>query len=513
MQLNPTEITSLIKQRIDKFEAASEARTEGTVVAVTDGIVRIHGLADVVSGEMIEFPGNVFGMALNLERDSVGAVVLGDYKEISEGDKVKCTGNILEVPTGPELLGRVVNSLGEPIDGKGPIEAKLNAPIEKIAPGVIERKSVDQPVQTGLKSIDAMVPIGRGQRELIIGDRQTGKTAVALDAIINQKGTGVKCIYVAIGQKNSSVANVVRKLEEHDAMGHTIIVSAAAAESAAMQYIAPYSGCTMGEYFRDRGEDALIIYDDLSKQAVAYRQVSLLLRRPPGREAYPGDVFYLHSRLLERASRVNEEYVEAFTNGEVKGKTGSLTALPIIETQAGDVSAFVPTNVISITDGQIFLESDLFNSGFRPAINAGLSVSRVGGAAQTKIVKKLGGGVRLALAQYRELAAFSQFASDLDEQTRKQLERGERVMELMKQPQYSPLTVGEMAVSLYAVDKGYIDDVDKNKVVAFEAAMHDYLRSNNKDLLDQINETGDYNDDIEAAIKKAVEAFKANGVW
>ena len=513
MQLNPTEITSLIKQRIDKFEAASEARTEGTVVAVTDGIVRIHGLADVVSGEMIEFPGNIFGMALNLERDSVGAVVLGDYKQISEGDKVKCTGNILEVPTGPELLGRVVNSLGEPIDGKGPIEAKLNAPIEKIAPGVIERKSVDQPVQTGLKSIDAMVPIGRGQRELIIGDRQTGKTAVALDAIINQKGTGVKCIYVAIGQKNSSVANVVRKLEEHDAMGHTTIVSAAAAESAAMQFIAPYSGCTMGEYFRDRGEDALIIYDDLSKQAVAYRQVSLLLRRPPGREAYPGDVFYLHSRLLERASRVNEDYVEAFTNGEVKGKTGSLTALPIIETQAGDVSAFVPTNVISITDGQIFLESNLFNSGFRPAINAGLSVSRVGGAAQTKIIKKLGGGVRLALAQYRELAAFSQFASDLDEQTRKQLERGERVMELMKQPQYSPLTVGEMAISLYAVDKGYIDDVDKNKVVAFEAAMHEYLRSNNKDLLDQINQTGDYSDDIEAAIKKAVETFKANGVW
>ena len=513
MQLNPTEITSLIKQRIDKFEAASEARTEGTVVGVTDGIVRIHGLADVVSGEMIEFPGNVFGMALNLERDSVGAVVLGDYKEISEGDKVKCTGNILEVPTGPELLGRVVNSLGEPIDGKGPVEAKLNAPIEKIAPGVIERQSVDQPVQTGLKSIDSMVPIGRGQRELIIGDRQTGKTAVALDAIINQKGTGVKCIYVAIGQKNSSVANVVRKLEEHDAMAHTIVVSAAAAESAAMQYIAPYSGCTMGEYFRDRGEDALIIYDDLSKQAVAYRQVSLLLRRPPGREAYPGDVFYLHSRLLERASRVNEKYVEEFTNGEVKGKTGSLTALPIIETQAGDVSAFVPTNVISITDGQIFLESDLFNSGFRPAINAGLSVSRVGGAAQTKIIKKLGGGVRLALAQYRELAAFSQFASDLDEQTRKQLERGERVMELMKQPQYSPLTVGEMAVSLYAVDKGFIDDVDKNKVVAFEAAMHDYLRSNHSDLLDQINSTGDYNDDIEAAIKNAVESFKANGVW
>jgi F-type H+-transporting ATPase subunit alpha len=417
------------------------------------------------------------------------------------------------VPTGPKLLGRVVNSLGQAIDGKGPIESEEMSPIEKIAPGVIERQSVSQPVQTGLKSIDSMVPIGRGQRELIIGDRQTGKTAVALDAIINQKGTGVKCIYVAIGQKNSSIANVVRKLEEHDAMAHTIVVAASASESAAMQYIAPYSGCTMGEYFRDRGEDALIIYDDLSKQAVAYRQVSLLLRRPPGREAYPGDVFYLHSRLLERASRVNEKYVEEFTNGEVKGKTGSLTALPIIETQAGDVSAFVPTNVISITDGQIFLESDLFNSGFRPAINAGLSVSRVGGAAQTKIIKKLGGGVRLALAQYRELAAFSQFASDLDESTRKQLERGERVMELMKQPQYSPLTVGEMAISLYAVDKGYIDDVEVNKVVPFEAALHDHIRSNFKDLVDQINESGDYNDDIEASIKKAVEDFKSNGVW
>lgn len=513
MQLNPAEITDLIKQRIDKFEAAFEARTEGTVVGVTDGIVRIHGLADVVSGEMIEFPGNTFGMALNLERDSVGAVVLGDYKHISEGDNVKCTGRILEVPTGPQLLGRVVNSLGAPIDGKGPIEAALSSPIEKIAPGVIERQSVSQPVQTGLKSIDSMVPIGRGQRELIIGDRQTGKTAVALDAIINQKDTGVKCIYVAIGQKNSSIANVVRKLEEHAAMAHTVVVAASASESAAMQYIAPYSGCTMGEYFRDRGEDALIIYDDLSKQAVAYRQVSLLLRRPPGREAYPGDVFYLHSRLLERASRVNEAYVEAFTNGEVKGKTGSLTALPIIETQAGDVSAFVPTNVISITDGQIFLESDLFNSGFRPAINAGLSVSRVGGAAQTKIIKKLGGGVRLALAQYRELAAFSQFASDLDESTRKQLERGQRVMELMKQNQYSPLSVGEMAISLYAVDKGYIDDIDVNKVVAFESAMHAHMRSSQKDLLNKINAGGDYNDDIEAAIKSALEAFKANGVW
>ncbi len=513
MQLNPTEISELIKKRIENFDAVAEARTEGTVVGVTDGIVRIHGLADVMAGEMLEFPQNTFGMALNLERDSVGAVVLGDYKHIVEGDKVSCTGRILEVPVGPEILGRVVNSLGEPIDGKGPISCSHSSPIEKIAPGVIERQSVSQPVQTGLKSIDSMVPIGRGQRELIIGDRQTGKTALAIDTIINQKGTGVKCIYVAIGQKNSSVANVVRKLEEHSAMEHTIIVSASASESAAMQYIAPYSGCAMGEYFRDRGEDALIIYDDLTKQAWAYRQVSLLLRRPPGREAYPGDVFYLHSRLLERASRVNADYVEKFTNGEVKGKTGSLTALPIIETQAGDVSAFVPTNVISITDGQIFLESDLFNSGFRPAINAGLSVSRVGGAAQTKIIKKLGGGVRLALAQYRELAAFSQFASDLDEQTRKQLERGERVMEFMKQLQYSPLTIAEMAVSLFAVDKGYVDDVEVNKVVDFEKAMHDFMRSQYGDLLDTINSSGDYDDEIEAGLQKAVEDFKAKGTW
>ncbi len=513
MQLNPTEISELIKKRIENFDAVAEARTEGTVVGVTDGIVRIHGLADVMAGEMLEFPKNTFGMALNLERDSVGAVVLGDYKHITEGDKVSCTGRILEVPIGPELLGRVVDSLGKGVDGKGPVDCALSSPIEKIAPGVIERQSVSQPVQTGLKSIDAMVPIGRGQRELIIGDRQTGKTAVAIDAIINQKGTGIKCIYVAIGQKNSSIANVVRKLEEHDAMAHTIIVAASASESAAMQYIAPYSGCAMGEYYRDRGQDALIIFDDLTKQAWAYRQVSLLLRRPPGREAYPGDVFYLHSRLLERASRVNVEYVEKFTKGEVKGKTGSLTALPIIETQAGDVSAFVPTNVISITDGQIFLESDLFNSGFRPAINAGLSVSRVGGAAQTKIIKKLGGGVRLALAQYRELAAFSQFASDLDEQTRKQLERGERVMELMKQPQYSPLNIAEMAVSLFAVDQGYIDDVEVGKVVQFESAMHDFMRSQYKDLLDKINSTGDYDDAIESALRKAIEDFKAKGSW
>jgi F-type H+-transporting ATPase subunit alpha len=513
MQLNPTEISELIKSRIEQFEVVSEARTEGTVVSLTDGIARIHGLADVMQGEMLEFPGNIFGMALNLERDSVGAVILGDYKTITEGDSVKCTGRILEVPVGEDLLGRVVDSLGNPIDGKGPIEASEMSPIEKIAPGVIQRQSVDQPVQTGLKSIDSMVPIGRGQRELIIGDRQTGKSAVAIDTIINQKGTGVKCIYVAVGQKNSSIATVVRKLEEHGAMQHTIVVAAAAAESAAMQYIAPYAGCSMGEYFRDRGEDALIIYDDLTKQAWAYRQVSLLLRRPPGREAYPGDVFYLHSRLLERAARINAEEVEKRTNGAVKGRTGSLTALPIIETQAGDVSAFVPTNVISITDGQIFLESDLFNAGIRPAINAGLSVSRVGGAAQTKIIKKLGGGVRLALAQYRELAAFAQFASDLDEATRKQLERGQRVTELMKQKQYSPLSVAEMAVSLFAADQGYLDDVDQDKIVDFEHAMLAYMRASQSALMDRINESGDYNDEIQAGLRAAVEDFKATGSW
>jgi F-type H+-transporting ATPase subunit alpha len=513
MQLNPAEISDLIKSRIEQFEAVAEARTEGTVVSLTDGISRIHGLADVMQGEMIEFPGSVYGMALNLERDSVGAVILGDYKSISEGDSVKCTGRILEVPVGEAMLGRVVDSLGIPIDGKGPIESGATSPIEKIAPGVIARQSVDQPVQTGLKSIDAMVPIGRGQRELIIGDRQTGKTAVAIDTIINQKGTGIKCIYVAVGQKNSSIATVVRKLEEHGAMEHTIVVAAAAADSAAMQFIAPYAGCAMGEYFRDKGEDALIIYDDLTKQAWAYRQVSLLLRRPPGREAYPGDVFYLHSRLLERAARINAHEVEKLTNGAVKGRTGSLTALPIIETQAGDVSAFVPTNVISITDGQIFLESDLFNAGIRPAINAGLSVSRVGGAAQTKIIKKLGGGVRLALAQYRELAAFAQFASDLDETTRKQLERGQRVTELMKQKQYSPLTVAEMAVSLFAADQGYLDDVDIKKIVDFEHALLSYMRTSQSALMDKINETGDYNDETESGLRSAIEDFKANHTW
>jgi len=513
MQLNPSEISDLIKQKIEQFELKAEAHTEGTIVSLSDGVVRIHGLSDAQYYEMLEFPGDTYGLALNLERDSVGAVILGDYTHLSEGDWVRCTGRVLQVPIGPELLGRVVDSLGNPVDGKGPVNASLSAPLEKVAPGVIARKSVDQPVQTGLKAIDAMVPVGRGQRELIIGDRQTGKTALAIDAIINQKGTGVKCIYVAVGQKNSSVAGVLRKLEEHGAMDHTIIVHAGASDSAAMQFIAPYAGCTMGEYFRDRGEDALIVYDDLTKQAWAYRQVSLLLRRPPGREAYPGDVFYLHSRLLERAARINAHEVENLTNGEVKGQTGSLTALPIIETQAGDVSAFVPTNVISITDGQIFLETDLFNAGIRPAINAGLSVSRVGGAAQTKVIKKLGGGVRLALAQYRELAAFSQFASDLDEATRKQLERGERVTELMKQTQYSPLSIGQMAVSLFAANQGYLDDIDVTKVVDFERALHSYMKASQSELLTKIDSTGNYNEEIEQALHAAVKDFKANNTW
>ncbi len=513
MQISATEISEIIKKKIQEFGLATEARTEGTVVSLSDGIARLHGLSDVMSGEMIEFPGNTFGLALNLEQDSVGAVIMGEYQHIREGDTVRCTKRILEVPVGEALLGRVVNALGHPIDGKGPLGTELSSPIEKIAPGVIWRQSISEPVQTGLKSIDAMVPVGRGQRELIIGDRQTGKTAVAIDTIINQKTTGVKCIYVAIGQKASSVNTVIRKLEEHGAMGHTIVVAATASESAAMQYIAPYSGCAMGEYFRDNGMDALIIYDDLTKQAVAYRQMSLLLRRPPGREAYPGDVFYLHSRLLERAARVNEAYVERETNGRVKGKTGSLTALPIIETQAGDVSAFVPTNVISITDGQIYLETNLFNSGFRPAINAGLSVSRVGGAAQTKIIKKLGGGVRLALAQYRELAAFSQFASDLDETTRKQLDRGQRVMELMKQKQYSPLSVSDMAVSLFAVDRGFLDDVDVKEVGAFESALHAYMKSTKADLLKKIDDTGDFSEAIEAELKAGVTTFKQTQSW
>ena len=513
MAIKATEISDLIKQRIENFKSVTEARNVGSIVSVTDGITRIHGLADARYGEMLEFPGNTFGLALNLEQDSVGAVVLGEYKHLKEGDTVKTTGRILEVPVGTELLGRVVDALGAPIDGKGPLKATRTAPIERVAPGVIYRQSVSQPVQTGYKAVDSMVPIGRGQRELIIGDRQTGKTALAVDTIINQKTSGIKCIYVAIGQKQSTIANVVRKLEEHGALGHTIVVAASASTPAAMQYIAAYSGCTMGEYFMDNGEDALIIYDDLSKQAVAYRQISLLLRRPPGREAFPGDVFYLHSRLLERSARVNAEYVEKMSQGKVKGKTGSLTGLPIIETQAGDVTAFVPTNVISITDGQIFLETDLFNAGIRPAMNAGISVSRVGGAAQTDIIKKLGGGIRLALAQYRELAAFSQFASDLDEATRRQLERGQRVTEVMKQKQYAPMSVAQMALSIYAVNNGFMDKVELKKIVAFEAALQGFAQTNYREMLDAINQTPKLSKENEAALKKCIEDFVATGTY
>jgi len=513
MAIKATEISDLIKQRIENFKGVTEARNVGSIMSVTDGITRIHGLADARYGEMLEFPGNTFGLALNLEQDSVGAVVLGEYKHLNEGDTVKTTGRILEVSVGPELLGRVVDALGAPIDGKGPLKAARTAPIERVAPGVIYRQSVSQPVQTGYKAVDSMVPIGRGQRELIIGDRQTGKTALAVDTIINQKTSGIKCIYVAIGQKQSTIANVVRKLEEHGAMGHTVVVAASASTPAAMQYIAAYSGCTIGEYFMDNGEDALIIYDDLSKQAVAYRQISLLLRRPPGREAFPGDVFYLHSRLLERSARVNAEYVEKVSQGRVKGKTGSLTGLPIIETQAGDVTAFVPTNVISITDGQIFLETDLFNAGIRPAMNAGISVSRVGGAAQTDIIKKLGGGIRLALAQFRELAAFSQFASDLDEATRRQLERGQRVTEVMKQKQYEPMSVAQMALSIYAVNNGYMDKIDLKKVVAFEAALQGFAQTNYREMLDEINRTPRFSKENEAALKKCIEDFVATGTY
>lgn len=513
MQLNSTEIAELIKQRIAQFDVKSEARNEGTIVSVSDGIIRIHGLADAMQGEMIELPGNRFALALNLERDSVGAVVMGPYADLAEGMKVKGTGRILEVPVGRGLLGRVVNTLGQPIDGKGPVDNDGFSPIEVIAPGVIERKSVDQPVQTGLKAIDAMIPIGRGQRELIIGDRQVGKTAIAIDTIINQKDSGIKCVYVAIGQKASTIANVVRKLEEHGALANTIVVVASASEAAALQYLAPYAGCSMGEYFRDRGEDALIIYDDLSKQAVAYRQISLLLRRPPGREAYPGDVFYLHSRLLERAARVNAEYVERFTNGAVKGQTGSLTALPIIETQAGDVSAFVPTNVISITDGQIFLTSQLFNSGIRPAVDPGISVSRVGGAAQTKIVKKLSGGIRTALAQYRELAAFAQFSSDLDDATRKQLDHGQKVTELMKQKQYSPMSVAQQSLVLFAAEKGYLADVELSKIVDFEAALLSYANTQHAELMAEINAKADYNDAIVGKLTALLDDFKATQTW
>ncbi len=513
MQLTSAEISDVIKKRIQQFDLKAESRTEGTILSVEDGIVRIHGLGDVMQGEMIEFPGNRYGLALNLERDTVGAVVLGDYEDLTEGEKVRCTGRILEVPVGEALLGRVVDAMGNPVDEKGPIETKFTSPVEKIAPGVIYRQSVSQPVHTGLKAIDSMVPVGRGQRELIIGDRQTGKTAIAIDTIINQRESGVKCVYVAIGQKASTIAAVTRKLEEFDALKHTIIVDASAALPASMQYLAPYAGCSMGEYFRDRGEDALIIYDDLTKHAWAYRQISLLLRRPPGREAYPGDIFYLHSRLLERASRVGAHYIEEITKGKIKGKTGSLTALPIVETQAGDVSAFIPTNVISITDGQIFLETDLFHSGIRPAMSSGISVSRVGGAAQTKLIKKLSGGVRLSLAQYRELEAFAQFSSDLDDSTKKQLNRGERMVEIMKQKQYAPLNVGLMAFSLLAADRGYLDDVDVSEIPRFEKELHAYVGLKHADFLRSLNEKHDYNDTIEAEMKKIVETFKGTSNW
>ena len=511
--LNPSEISQIIKDRINNLETTSQESNEGTIVFLSDGIARIHGLSEVMYGELIEFEGGITGMALNLERDSVGVVIFGDYKKLAEGDTAKCTGKILEVPVGTELLGRVVDALGNPIDGKGPVDCSSYSPIEKVAPGVMTRKPVDQPVQIGLKAVDSMVPIGRGQRELIIGDRQTGKTAIALDAIINQKGTGVKCIYVAVGQKQSSIAAVVRKLEEFGAMEHTIVVAAGAADPAPMQFLAPYSGCSMGEYFRDLGEDALIIYDDLSKQAVAYRQISLLLRRPPGREAYPGDIFYLHSRLLERGCRVNEEYVAEQTGGKVKDKTGSLTALPIIETQAGDVSAFVPTNVISITDGQIFLETSYFNKGLLPAMNPGISVSRVGGAAQTPLIKKLGGGVRIALAQFRELEAFAQFASDLDDASREQLELGQKVTELMKQKQYSPMTVAEMGLVLFAVEKGYLKDVELNKIADYEAALISYMTSEHKDFMEKLAETGEYSDEVLQTFTDALEKFKTTQTY
>ena len=506
-ELNPSEISQIIKQKIDALDAEPKPGNEGTIVFLADGIARIHGLGEVMNGELIQFEHGVQGMALNLERDFVGAVILGDYKLLSEGESAKCTGTILEVPVGEAMLGRVVNALGEPIDGKGAIETEFRSPVEKIAPGVISRQGVDQPVQIGLKAIDSMVPVGRGQRELIIGDRQTGKTAIAIDAIINQKDTGVKCVYVAIGQKQSTIAGVDRTLEKYGAMENTIVVAAGASDPAPMQYISAFTGCAMGEYFRDRGEDALIVYDDLTKQAWAYRQMSLLLKRPPGREAYPGDVFYLHSRLLERAARVSADYVEKFTDGKVTGQTGSLTALPIIETQAGDVSAFVPTNVISITDGQIFLETSLFSAGLKPAMDPGISVSRVGGAAQLPIIKKLGGGIRTALAQYRELEAFSQFASDLDDASREQLEHGTRVTELMKQDQNSPMSVAEMGAVLFAANEGYLKEVEVEKIKDFEQALLAYLHSDYSDLMKSTAETGAYGEEQASQFKEALDKF------
>jgi len=497
VNLRADEISSLIQKQIEGFEEGIELKETGRVISVGDGIARIYGLGNAMSGELLEFPGGLSGMVLNLEEDNVGAVLLGRDDDIKEGDEVKRTGRIMEVPIGPELVGRVVDALGQPIDGKGPIKTTRFGPVERTAPGVIDRKSVHEPMQTGIKAIDGMIPIGRGQRELIIGDRQTGKTAVAIDAIINQKGQNMFCIYVAIGQKRSTVARVVKMLERHDAMKYTIVVSASASDPAPMQFIAPYAGCAMGEYFRDNGQHCLIVYDDLSKQAVAYRQLSLLLRRPPGREAYPGDVFFLHSRLLERSAKVSDEL-----------GAGSMTALPIIETQAGDVSAYIPTNVISITDGQIFLETDLFYSGVRPAINVGLSVSRVGGAAQIKGMKQVAGSLRLDLAQYREMAAFAQFGSDLDAATQAQLHRGERLVELLKQGQYKPLTVVQQIISLFAGVRGLVDDIPVADIQKFEHGLLNFMEDKHQALIDKITEAKKLDDDSESQLKAAIEEFK-----
>ena len=507
------DVMPLVRQTIRGFEPALHADEVGTVLTVGDGIATVSGLAGAEYGEILLFDGGLKGMILDLRESEIGCVIFGDDSEIMEGSMVRRTGKVAGTPVGEGFLGRVVNALGEPIDDAGEIAAEDYYPVEAPAPGIIDRQPVDQPLETGILTIDSMFPIGRGQRELIIGDRQTGKTAIALDTILNQKGKNIVCIYVAIGQKASSVAQLVETLRRRDAMDYTIVMAATASDSATLQYIAPYAGCALGEYFMRRGRDVLIVYDDLSKQAVAYRQISLLLRRPPGREAFPGDVFYLHSRLLERAARVNAEYVEAFTKGEVKGKTGSLTALPIIETQAGDVSAFVPTNVISITDGQIFLETNLFNAGIRPAVNPGISVSRVGGAAQTKIMKKLSGGIRTALAQYRELAAFSQFASDLDDATRKQLDHGQKVTELLKQKQYAPMSVAQQSLVLFAAERGYLADVELAKIGSFEAALLAYVDRDHAPLMQEINQSGGYNDEIEGKLKGILDSFKATQSW
>lgn len=497
VNLRPEEISSVIKEQIKNYTAKLETTDVGTVIQVADGIARIHGLENAMQGELLEFPGEVYGMVMNLEEDNVGVVLLGDSRAVNEGDVVKTTGRVVEVPVGDALTGRVVNALGQPIDEKGPIDTEKYRPVERVAYGVIDRQAVDTPVQTGIKAIDSMVPIGRGQRELIIGDRQTGKTAIAVDTIINQKGQNMHCIYVAIGQKASTVASIVKTLKEHDAMEYTTVVAATASELAPLQYIAPYAGCAIGEEWMEHGEDVLIIYDDLSKHATAYRTLSLLLRRPPGREAYPGDVFYLHSRLLERASRLSEEL-----------GGGSLTALPIIETQAGDVSAYIPTNVISITDGQIYLETEMFHAGFRPAINAGLSVSRVGGAAQIKAMKKIAGPIRTELAQYRELAAFAQFGSELDDDTRERLAQGERIKEVLKQPQYQPLAVEKQIVIIYAVTRKYLLDVPVERIAEFEKGLYEFVETKYPEIYKAIRETGEINSETDALIQKAITEFK-----